>query len=385
LNSTTHTHVTKILFFSFWYPNRYKNNYAIFVKRHAAAIATVFETEILAVHIVSSNTFFKKEYLIETNEQGIKTHHFYLQSKFYKLLYVLLPLQYLLIKKLIDKEIKPNFKFQVIHSNVIFPCGIVGYRLSKHYQCKHIITEHWSKIDKFFKVSLYQWMGKKALKTADAITCVSQNLKKTVDKYHQNKMCFVVPNVIDSSHFYVNSHLQKFPVYTFTAVAHWHAPKNPFYFLNALQELVNEKSIPAFKVILIGTGNLLDEVAQKNYAFTIETPGNLNPEQLSQHLNQCHAFLHGSDFETFSVVIIEALLCGIPCVVSPVGVANEVITSANGFIAANQVNDWKEKIKQLLLTKYDHENISKSIGNKYSLMSVGKQFETVYQTSQISS
>ena len=369
----------KVLFFSYWYPSSPRKNFAIFVKRHAKAIASVCAIEVLAVHIIKDSRLLKTNYEVK-DEEGLKTHHFYIQSRIYKLFYVLLPLQYWWIKRLINKKIKPDFNFNLIHSNVLFPCGIVGYQLAKYFHCKHAISEHWSKLDKFFKVSFYRQQGTNALNLSNALTCVSQQLSNTLNQYHQNKNSFVIPNVIDSSNFYVDQRIQKNKTITFTAVAHWHAPKNPFYFLEALKQLHELKKLGDFKLILIGTGQLLEEIKQHAYPFEIEMPGNLNTNDLRTHLNKCHYFLHGSDYETFSVVIVEALLCGLPSIVSPVGIASEVINEKNGLIALNEVNDWKDKIETMLKNKYDAQEISNGIGNKYSSNQVGQEFKKVYST-----
>lgn len=373
----------KVLFFSYWYPNVYQTNFAIFAKRHAHALAKIYVTEVLAIHVHKNTSILKLKYQLEVDENELKTHHVYIGSFAYKLIYVLLPLQYLIIRFYIRKKIKANFNFNVIHSNVIFPCAIVGHWLSSKYNCKHVITEHWSKVDKFFRVSLYQSFARTALNEAQGITCVSEQLQKTLQKYHHNKKSFIVPNIVNTTRFYYDEKIDKYPKFTFTAVAHWHYPKNPFYFLEALKQLVEEGLLTNFNLVLVGKGIILDELLKQNYPFSIETKGNLSAKELMIHLNQSHVFLHGSDYETFSVVIVEALMCGIPVIVSPVGIANEVITQENGFIAINEVSDWKDKILNATQNKYVPLNISKSIGNRYSEIEVATRFKEVYTKSGI--
>ncbi len=374
-----------MLFFSYWYPNAVLSNQAYFAKQHAQALSKVCELEVLAVHILPGKTLYDFNYQCEIDEHGIRTHRVYILSKFYKIFYVALPWQYLMLKKIIKLHIRNRFEFGSIHSNVLYPCGIVGAKLSKHFQCKHVITEHWSKLDKFFKVSLYKKLGRKAYDTADALTAVSQQLADTMQKYHHNKMMRLVPNVIDASKFYVDAQIEKHGCLTFTAVAHWHAPKNPFYYLEALKQLFDEKTIPSFKVILIGEGDILKTVKDKQYPYPIEMPGNLSPDALCRHLNQCHVFLHGSDFETFSVVMVEALMCGLPCVVSDVGIAKQIINEQNGFIAESSSQDWKQKIEKVVNTKFDAKIIASQIDGIYSLEAVAKKFELLYDEAGISS
>lgn len=312
------------------------------------------------------------------DEHGIETHHIYLKSRFYKLLYMLLPLHYLILKKYTLTHIRPGFKFSIIHSNITFPCAIVGHRLSKAFNCRHVISEHWSKLDKFFRVSLYRRAGRKALDQASAITSVSGTLSAILKKYTKNKNIVIVPNVVDSAQFYPRPEISKNDVFTFMAVAHWAEPKNPFYFLDALQALQAEGMLGNIKLVMVGTGVQLEKVKQSGYSFAIEYKGNMNAQDLNTEFNKSHLFLHGSDFETFSVVIAEALLAGTPCVVSPVGIAPEVINSSNGFIAANTVADWKEKILKAYHTSYDAQSVARALHGKYDLKTVGDLFDRVY-------
>ena len=368
----------KVLFFSYWYPNKSNENAAVFIKRHAQSIKrTNTPIVVLALNIISSNSFYKKNISVFNDEEGLETHQIYIESKFYKLIYVLLPLHYFLVKSYTDKQILPNFKFNIIHSNILFPCGILGFWLSKKYSCKHIISEHWSKLDNFFKVSLYKGFGKKALNTAYAITCVSGILTKTLKKYTANNSISIIPNVVNSSQFYFDASIPKNEIFTFIAVAHWSLPKNPFYFLEALQKL--QSKIPSFKLVLVGNGPQIIEIKNKHYSFEIEYRGNLNPNALRQELNRSHIFLHGSDFETFSVIIAEALMCGLPSIVSPVGISQEVINDNNGFTTNNTIDDWEDKIAKCVNKTYNNTCIANQLKNKYESEVIGNLFIEVYK------
>lgn len=368
----------KILFFSYWYPNKSNTNFAIYVKRHAASIKINNEIVVLSFNIIKGSSIFKKHISVFSDEHNIEIHQIYLESKFNKLLYFLLPFHFFIIKKYIKNNIKPNFKFNFIHSNILFPCAIVGNWLSDEFKCHHIITEHWSKIDRFFRTNIFKYSARKALDKAFAITCVSQLLAETIKTYTKNDHVLIIPNVIDSSQFYFDPKIEKNKTLTFIAVAHWEAPKNPFYFLDALETLKLEGKLEKFKVVLVGTGNQLTIIKNKKYNYEIEYKGNLSPSQLNNELNKSHVFLHGSDYETFSVIMAEAIMCGLPSVVSPVGIAKEIININSGYTTNNTHIDWKEKISMCIQTKYDNLTISKQLSEKYNQTTIGNLFHNLY-------
>ncbi len=368
----------KILFFSYWYPNKYSKVFPVFVKKHAQSINIENDLIVLSVHIIKGSGLYKKQTEIVYDENNIETHQLYIESRLYKVLYILLPLHYFIVKKHIKNAILPKYKFDIIHSNILFPCAIVGYRLSRHFKCKHVITEHWSKINHFFKKNIYRLSGKTTLDRSDAITCVSDILQTTLKKHSTNKNILIVPNVIDQSDFYYDSSVSKNSTFTFIAAANWTVPKNPFYFLDALNKLKEDGKITAFNLYLIGNGHQLEDVKKRNYNFEIKYTGILNSQELALHLNQSHLFLHGSDYETFSTIIAEALMCGLPSVVSPVGIAAEVINTSNGFITNNTPEDWYGKILKCYHSSYDSKHISEQLKDRYDLKTVGYLFTRVY-------
>ncbi len=369
-----------ILLLSYWYPNKINQNFGIFVKRHAQAIKQNQQVIVMAVNIIAGKSLFKKSVTVFEDENKVITHQLIIESKVYKLLYLLLPWQYVILKNYIQKHIITKFNVSILHSNVIFPCAIVGYKLGLKFKWKHVITEHWTRVDKFFSKSLYKNKGKRVLDKAHAITVVSDTLKNTIEKYSTNKKFYIIPNVIDNNVFFYDNTIPKNEELTFIAAASWMPHKNPFYFLEALNELHQEKKLPPFNVVMIGVGEQLNLVKAKNYQFEIDFKGQLSPNEIKKELNKSHIFLHGSDYETFSVIIAEALFCGLPSVVSPYGIANQVINKTNGFVTNNTHNDWKEKIVLCYNSNYDNEYISNQIKDKYSVNAVAQLFSEVYRS-----
>jgi glycosyltransferase involved in cell wall biosynthesis len=368
-----------VLFLSYWYPNKNSKIFPVFVKKHAQSISLKNNIVVLSFHIVKSSSFFCKKIEIIYDENKIETHQIYLESMFNKILYVILPIHYFIIKKYIKLNILPKYKIEIIHSNILFPCAIVGNWLANYFNCRHVITEHWSKLNLFFKKNIYKFFGTKTLNNAHAITCVSKILQKTVKEYTNNQNIYLVPNVIDQSEFYFDNTIQKNQTFTFIAAANWTLPKNPFYFLEALDHLKIDGKIMDFNLYLIGNGLQLEDIKKRNYNFKIIYTGIIDSNELRVYLNKSDMFLHGSDYETFSTIIAEALMCGIPCVVSPVGIAKEVVNSENGFITDNTPEDWYKKILLCYKQTYNQKVISEQLKDKYDLKTVGILFNKIYK------
>lgn len=369
----------KVLFISSWYPNSTNPLKGIFIKKHAEAIKKAgLDIEVLALTVSYSDKLFEKKFSKTVDEAGITTHLIELNSRFYKLIHVDLLLQFSFLRKYFYKEVKPSFKPDVIHSNVLYPSAIMGYWLSNKENRPHVITEHWSKVDNFFAKSLYAKSGKKTYNTAKYVTAVSEFLAKSINKHFQAPdKIKVIPNVVDTSifSFKPKSENEKF---TFCCVAHWNGVKRPDLIFNALERFSKQNTKPIV-LNVIGEGVLLDELKNKKWNFEVKYLGNLVREQLADQLQAADYFLHASTMETFSIVIAEALATGTPVLASNAGAIPELISSTNGLLSENTVESWSKGLEQLSYTKFDNSKIAQQAQN-FSLEKIGNRFLELYKS-----
>jgi len=221
----------KILFISSWYPTENNPNFGIFVKEHATAIhSTGTEIKLLAVLTEQSHLFFSIKEHVYIDESGIVTVEIRILTRFKNLIYHLVPLQnriaFYYYKKLIADSFSPDF----VHSNVVFPAGMIGDFISKKLRKPHIITEHWSKIAGILKKPYLSWLAKKTYKNATKIFPVSEFLKNNMiglmpalksDKFQ------IIPNVINSETFTYRIKNEHKDEIHFCAIATWATKKVP--------------------------------------------------------------------------------------------------------------------------------------------------------------
>jgi glycosyltransferase involved in cell wall biosynthesis len=370
----------KVLFISSWYPNSINPLKGLFVKKHAQAILKAgVDLQVLALTVNPSEKYYEKKIYITTDEAGLITHNIELNSRFHKFLHVDRFWQYGILKGYYLKKIKPQFKPDIIHSNVLYPAAVLGYKLSKREKVPHIITEHWSKVDKFMNTSLYANIGKKTYHFAKHITVVSDFLRKSISKHlNDPKKIEVVPNVINAAHFYFKEKNSKEDRITFCCVAQWRKPKRPDLIFNALNYLgkqLNKKII----LNVVGEGHLINELKSKKWSFEINYLGNMDSEHLAGVLHHSDFFLHASDMETFSIVIAEALATGTPVLASQVGAVNELINTSNGFSIDNSAESWANGLFKLIEKRdFDHRQIAEQ-AKKFSEERIGQQFKELYE------
>lgn len=378
-----------ILFLSSWYPTEKNPNFGVFVKEHAHAIhATENKIVMLAIVIQRDNKIFEIKVIDKLDESGMRVVLIEVNTLFRDIVYHALPFQFLLVKKVFKKSIQPNLRPDIIHSNVIFPAGIIGYWLSKSLKLPHLITEHWTRVTPFLKNMpvLSSW-GKKAYRHATRILPVSKYLQsviKTELPQIANDKFRVIGNVIDSETFCYKQKADHPNEIRLCSIATWARLKNPakqpellIHAISKLQTQMNSKIM----LTMIGGGDkvpdlkALCESEKVNAIFT----GYLPKSEIAIKLQESDFFVHPTLVETFGVVVAEALLTGTPVICSNVSALQELVTSDNGVLCENTITDWVNALKKAFDYKFNHPQIASDIKQKYDLKNIGIAIDSVYK------
>jgi len=377
----------KVLFISSWYPTENNPNFGIFVKEHASAIqSTENEIKVLAILTEQSHLFFNIIENVYVDECGIETIEIRILTRFKNLVYHLVPLQnriaYYYYKKLIQNTFSPD----IVHSNVVFPAGMIGDFISKKLRKPHILTEHWSKIGGILKKPYLSLLAKKSYKNTAKILPVSEFLKNNMMSLLpslKSEKFQIIANVINSNTFSYKQKNNPENEIHFCAIATWatkkEPDKKPELFIEALAKV--QKDIEK-KIILtmVGGGDRLNELLQlcKKYDLNTEFTGYQAKANIATILQNSDYYIHASTIETFGVVIVEALMTGTPVICSNVGALPELINESNGILCENTIDEWVVGIKKALISKFNSKQISDDTGSRFSLESIGNQINDVY-------
>ena len=372
----------KILFLTCWYPHKENLGKGIFIKEHANAIKSAGnEIVVIALSSIKDSVLYKKTVTHFIDENGVETISIELRSRFYKLIYAN-PLFLYYHLKIEFRRFKQKNKFDIIHANIIAPCGLMGYWLSKATGIPLIITEHWSKVGKFMKKNIFSSVAQSAYGHAKFVTTVSEFLKNNVSEFVIDKEKIkVIPNVVDSKIFCYQPK-QRHDELVFTAVATWEPPKLPRLFVNALNEIQKATSK---KIILnlIGDGSQLNEIKQNQNLIQINYCGRKSKPEIATILHQSDFFLHASSIETFSVVIAEALCTGAPVIASNAGAIPELINEENGMICQNGNAEWITGINNAREKEFNNEKIASDFSGTVNEIEIGKKFTTLYSNASL--
>lgn len=360
-----HLHV---LFLCGWYPSRVLPYNGDFIQRHAEAVSLLHKVSV--IHIISDKDGFNNIEISHNIINGIDTYIGYVKRTSNP---ILKAYRFYTTYNKIVKKIKP---YDIIHLNELFPFGLFTFLQKKPF----IVSEHWTdykppmnKRISYIEKKLTQIIGKKAT----YICPVSNELKNALINFGVKGNYKVVPNIVDTDMFFPKKRKQKNDVFTIIHISNMlDEHKNVTGILRAVSKL----PIP-YKLILIGENSkqykpfAKDLKIEKKIFFLDQIPH----YKIPKYLQQADVYVSFSNYETWGIVMVEALACGCPVISTNTGVLNEL--QETNFTKIITIKDEKALTKTLLSfekTKNGTVEMHNFVANNFSQNIIAKQFSSLY-------
>ncbi|MBN1308725.1 MAG: glycosyltransferase family 4 protein [Chitinispirillaceae bacterium] len=184
----------------------------------------------------------------------------------------------------------------------------------------------------------------------DAVITMGHNAVRFFREHKVNAPFEVIPGGIDSSRYVKRENRKK---YDLIFVGRFDGVKRIDLFLETVRLL--KAALLSVKAVLVGYGELEQEM--KTLAEKIDVEENVifagYQKNIIEWLNDSRIFVLTSDSEGLSLALMEALMCGLPCVVSDVGELGELVKNGvNGYLVGERTpGEFSGRISALLSDK----------------------------------
>lgn len=147
------------------------------------------------------------------------------------------------------------------------------------------------------------------------------------------------------------------------------------------------KQLPNVQLVLIGQGPMEEElkayVKENGIADQVEFLGAMQRDDLYRRVSQADVYVSTSSYEGLPIGVLEAMRCGLPCVLSNIEQHSEIQAVCPSVILADDMQQWCEQINLLA-----DESYRKALGRKskaevehLSLERMHQQYDAVYAAS----
>jgi len=228
----------------------------------------------------------------------------------------------------------------IIHAHNSVNAGMLAVELKKSLGIPYVLTEHSSYFYQnliphklFSRVSDAIFMASKFL-------VVSPRLKKTLEEKLGNVAggAEFVPNVLpplfeQDDQLITRKHCPSAP-FIFLCVGNLLSVKGHEFLLEAFASFCGTENHAILKII--GNGPLLEELRCLTVSYGIEDKvfflGELPQDSVKSAMLSADVLVLPSKFETFGVVLIEALSCGLPVVATSCGGPDVIVDEESGIL-----------------------------------------------------
>tara|TARA_B100001939_G_scaffold347979_1_gene371779 strand:+ start:17990 stop:19042 length:1053 start_codon:yes stop_codon:yes gene_type:complete len=218
-------------------------------------------------------------------------------------------------------------RYDIVHLQFFFPLIYLLsiYKLF-HPSTKLVVTYHGTDIEAHANNKFARAILRFIAKVVSHHVVVGKDLAEVVKSKLKVESVDIVPAGVNEEVFYNIPNCKK--EYDFLFVGSFFPPKGVPELIAAIRQIDDLKP----KFCFVGSGPLLADLEDLARTFDITIFQNLSQEELRKVYNQSRFLILPSKREAFGLVVTEAMFCGTPVLVTPVGgLKDQVKECDNGF------------------------------------------------------
>ncbi len=282
-----------------------------------------------------------------------------------------------------------NLAPDIIHCHPSYPTGYVGHLVARRLGVPLGVTTHGFDIDVFahskdfdkysgdpaFPFRFYSRRTHRrvvsTLSNCARVVAVSRAMKQKVDALGlRPDQVIVIPNGVEPSMFYPmdgRTAREKVGLPEEAKVVLYLATlnhrKGPLHLIEAIKRLRDEGR--QIKLVLRGDGDMKDEARRLIAHYSLEKdvlfPPPIASEDVPVWINACDVLALPSYYESFGVVLLEALACGRPVVTTPTGGVPEFVLDGKhgALVPPGNPASLAQAIAQVLDKHWDRDALAR--------------------------
>lgn len=389
----------KVLVLPSAYPDSYNPARGRFFGDHALALRQAgHDVVVLAVVFVSLKTVWRRRKLrfgfSTIDDAGVPTYQYELPS-IPKVQWLNNAIRTWLGLRLYRSILLDREPPDIIHVHS-YLAGAIAVKIKRKYGIPYVVTEHSSTFARALLSRSQRKLASRVFREAAARSAVSRAFVDHLTRRFGVSFLFT-PNPVDISVEELgkkgsSERVDARRAIRICTVAFLDRNKRIDRLIRAFRSLL--KDFPDAELHVGGDGverpNLEVLVQKLDIASRVFFHGILDRGGVSQLINRCDLLAVSSDYETFGVVLIEAMARGLPVVATRCGGPESIVTATwIGELTQREDEDFERGLRTVVRGvvsgRYESEAISKHARETYSYDAIGKRMNQLYQVAMADS
>jgi teichuronic acid biosynthesis glycosyltransferase TuaC len=271
----------------------------------------------------------------------------------------------------------------IIHAQAALWAGRVALRLARTLSRPCVVTEHSSAVMRRALNPGEHEEVARIYRQADAVLAVSRALQNAVDGLAGRARGPVVPNAVDFDFFTLPDAPRRREPFTYLCICNLVTNKQVDRLIDAFARA--SISCPDSCLVIVGDGPDADRLRRladrPEIAGRIEFAGGLSPEGVRARLWTANALVLPSAFETFGVVLVEALATGIPVVSTRCGGPDDIVEPGLGLLVdLDDDRALAEAMVAVTTQTYSEDELRRRAMARFSFESVARTLLGIYRS-----
>lgn len=385
---------THILIIPSWYPQFSGDIGGSFFREQAIALRKAgYQVGVIYPQIRSLKnikSILKKPYgLTRENDEGVSTLRWYTANyipknkNYNKSHWIKSAL------KLFETYVEQFGKPDIIHVHSMWYAGFAAQLISEKYGIPYVVTEH----STAFARNLIPLDEISSLKqvASDAKACiaVSNEFSSLLNKLFGTQKWTYIPNIVNDEFINFEKTLDTEEYFTFITVCFLEKKKRVDLLITSFAKAFKDNKKVRLKIG--GDGILISELKILAKEVGVESQviflGKLSRQQVKEEMALSNAFVLSSEYETFGVVLVEALALGKPVIATKCGGPESIVAPEVGYLISK--NSEREMTNALLelhqnWNKFDSVQIRQYCLENFSEQAVVEKLTKIYTESSSS-
>jgi len=382
-----------ILIIPSWYPQfsgdiggSFFREQAIALKKAGYSVGVIYP-QVRSLKDIKN--ILKKPYgLTRENDEGVSTLRCYTANYFPKVKSYNKNRWIRIALKLFETYVELYGKPDIIHVHSMWYAGFAAQLIYEKYGIPYVITEHSSAFARNLIPRDIIDSLRSVVEQAKACIAVSQKFSNYLEAQFPSSNWLYIPNIVNDDFFtspkVVGSTSLSSKI-RIISICHLNKNKNTELLIRAFALVLEQVVGLNLELVIGGDGeeretlqNLVNTLELNNY---VQFLGSLTRSQVKQEITQSSMFVVSSKYETFGVVVVEALALGKPVVSTQCGGPESIINKDVGVLVEN--DSVSELAKGILhvsthLNDYDADTLRTYCLENFSEKAVINKLTNIY-------